>query len=242
MDRLRTIAAMIQSGSHDELQNEGDGPRPFITIARQAGAGGHSLMERLLERLRDKDGRDPQWSGYDRELIDRVAEEHGIHQALVERLENEPRNWLDELFVGLSADALTYSELSLARKVAQTIRGLAERGRCIIVGRGGVFVTRGMPGGVHVYLVAPREDRIRRMKRQLGVTEHEAARHVDELDQNRQAFYERYFPLQPLRPETFTLTINTSLLDDDRIVDVVLRALPRPAAPRQTVQTRVTHV
>ena len=52
--------------------------------------------------------------------------------------------------------------ISIVNNDINGVRALAEVGRVIIVGRGGVFITRDLPGGIHVRLVAPREWRVRR--------------------------------------------------------------------------------
>ena len=45
-------------------------------------------------------------------------------------------------------------------------------------------------------------------------------------DRIRRAFYERYWPGQPLVPEIFALTLNTSAVPEEKVVDCVLPIVP----------------
>lgn len=247
MSHLRTVAAAVTSGllpsDHAALpmgDSEEQRP-PFITLSRQAGAGATSLMHRLVERLQTIDPDPTPWEGYDRELVEKVANEHQLSQSLIEGLEERDQSWITELLSGLDPKAFTQSETAIERRVAQTIRGLAQRGRCVIVGRGGVFITRHLPQGVHVHLVATLADRVRHMARVRGISEDQAAQEIERIERNRTAFYRRHFPTQSLGPETFTLTLNTSLLNEDQLVDAILAVLPlKTGAASATTPTFAT--
>lgn len=235
MSRLRPIVAAVGAGARI-TDHPAHARHPFITISRQAGAGGHTLMDRLIARLREIDAvdpavpDDPPWTGYDRELVEQVAREYRAPRPRVDRLGDEPYSWLDDLIRGLSPTAFTDSEIAVARHTAQTIHDVAERGRSIIVGRGGVFVTRDLPGGIHLHLVAPLKDRVAHLARLQGVSEREAARQVEQIDANRRSFYHRYFPNHALSPELFHLTLNTSALDEETMLDVIVKVVQREAA------------
>lgn len=94
------------------------------------------------------------------------------------------------------------------------------------MGRGGVFITGDLPGGVHVRLVAPHQQRVEATARRLGVPPDEAARWVHEADRNRAIFYRRYWPYKHLVPETFTVTLNTAGLSEDQMAAAVLPLVP----------------
>lgn len=231
MSRLRPIAAAIGAGVRPTDQPHGRGRHPFITISRQAGAGGRTLMERLVDRLREIDpAPDAPWTGYDRELVEQVAREYHVSPTRIEHLGNQPHSWLDDLIRGLSPTAFTESEIAVTRHTAHTMHGLAERGRAIIVGRGGVLVTRDLPGGLHLHLVAPEQDRIAHLASRRGLSQDDAADQVRGIDANRQSFYRRYFPNRSLTPDLYTMTLNTSAMGDDAMVDVVVTAVHHVAA------------
>ena len=111
--------------------------------------------------------------------------------------------------------------MTVFSKVALTVRALAKGGRVILVGRGGVFLTRGMPGGIHIRLDAPLERRIQHMMQLLDLSHDRAAHHVRDLSKRRASFYKRFWPNESLHPDLFTLTINTASVSADTTVQII---------------------
>ena len=242
-DTLDDMLASIRTGLYLQQQRADAEvrrtPLPFVTISRQAGAGGRTLARALAERLNEPAPADRHWAVWDRELVEKVAAEEHIPADLVESLELQgpPRSAFLEFLASLSArnDASDLDEFQVYRRVAHTVRGLARAGNAIIVGRGGVYATADLPGGIHVRLVAPLRVRVALMANFLNVTEEQAAREVLRIDRYREAFHHRYWPDKALLPEIFTLTLNTAAIDEAQMVDCVLPLIRRtPAAPRRT--------
>jgi hypothetical protein len=212
----------------------------FVTISRQAGAGGRTVARLLADRLDAEDPSSRPWLVWDRELVEKVAEEQHIPESLVESLEH-PRSWVEEFLGGLSAggDGEELDQLQVFRRVATTIRGLARAGRAIIVGRGGVYATRDLPGGVHIRLVAPLEFRVANLARLYGTGEAQAAKEVHRLDHERETFHRRYWAGKALLPEIFTVTFNVFEVRDERLVASVLPlVLPSAGARLSAPVTR----
>ena len=129
-------------------------------------------------------------------------------------------DFLSGLSAGDHSDSV--DEAAVFKKVASTMRALASAGRVVLVGRGGVFITRQMPGGVHVRLVAPLEKRIERLAEHLSISREQAAAKVREMTRTRDELYRRYWPHEPLRPDLFTATLNSAELSPEAIVRVVV--------------------
>jgi len=197
MSRFSPILAAVRSHILTIEGNPptGDHRQPFITISREAGAGGRTLMNRLCDRLNELDPGQPPWVGFDKGLVEKVAKDHHIHKSLVDLLGQQCHSWLHDVFAGLSEQT---TEIQVYRRVAETIRGLAQGGRVVIVGRGGVFITHNMPMGVHIQIVAPLEYRIEQMAKQMQIDSRSAAGEVRRIDQNRDSFYRRYWPSTPI--------------------------------------------
>ncbi len=215
----------------------------YVTISRQAGTGGKSLAKELAQAINCLQLHEDAWYAWDRELVDKVAAEHHIEPEFVEALEDSGHHWFSEFIASLSSQEQP-GEFKVYRRVAMTVRALAIAGRAIIVGRGGVFITAGLPGGLHVRLVAPFESRVHRMADRLHISPEQAAVKVRETDHNRMAFYRRYWPDKNVGTESFALTFNTAELTDQQMVDSILalifgasrpqsnRNVPRPAVEK----------
>ena len=217
-------------------------PRPFVTVSRQAGAGGRTFARSLAERLNSANPADRPWVVWDRELVTKVAQEQLIPAELTERLERRHDSRFEQLVAPFLPrdDPSMFGEAEVYRRVAQTIRALARAGRAVVVGRGGAYATRDLPGGVHVRLVAPFERRVAHMAAVLDGTPSAAAAEVRRLDRERDAIHRRYGGEAALLPEVFTVTLNTAAMSPSLMVDCVLPLIatafpggvpqPQPAA------------
>jgi cytidylate kinase len=216
------VRASAKPRSHEAaLGRIPPGSRPFVTILREAGAGGSALAQALAEALA---AREPgsHWQSFDRELVEKVAADHGISAPLVESLEEASHTWLDKLL-----HSGPESDFGVYRRVAETMRALAEVGGAVLVGRGGVFVTRDLPGGIHVRLVAPRDWRIRRLAKARGLSAAEAERVVRETEEHRAAFYRSRWPDKDVAADHFHVTYNMAGVEPGRIVESLLAVVPR---------------
>jgi hypothetical protein len=175
------------------------------------------------------------WSLWDDELVDKVAAEHHVPASLVDTLEEQRPSWFGQFLASLpslapggsgGAGETVSDEFRVYRRVAITIRALAEAGRVVIVGRGGAFITHTMPLGVHLRLVAPLRDRVAVMATELGVSRDAAEKVVRDKDQARQAFFHRHWPGRAVEPENYTATLNTSHIAADQLVECVLHVVP----------------
>lgn len=168
------------------------GRRPFVTISRQAGAGGRTLAYALaaaLERETEPLWRD--WKIFDQELCRKVAEDETLRVSLESLLSEDYLTPMGDFMAQLVAGASPQE--AVVRRVFKTIRTLACAGKAILVGRAGCLVTKGLPAGVHVRLVAPLEWRVRRVERQLGLVREEARREARRQDESRALLFRARF-------------------------------------------------
>jgi hypothetical protein len=228
---VRTIQAVLRTLAEGAAAHETSQPQAFITISRQSGCGGRLFAASLVEQLNALYPRERAWTMWDRELVEKAAHDHQIAPQLVESLEDSSRSWLEDFFSGMSMTGgpAHSDELRVYRRVATTIRSLAQLGRVVIVGRGGVFITRGMCRGIHVRLVAPLDFRIKRVRAELGLTESQARNRIEQIDRSRQAFHVRYGLEGALSPENFSITLNMVADEAADLARCVLPLIPQPS-------------
>ena len=227
---LESLLASIRAGVYFNRRPEMTGfpprPAPFVTISRQAGAGGTTLALALERRLNPVHPDERPWSTWDKDLVRKVALEQHVDASLVESLDAEgPRpSWFQEFLSALTPPTPEQGldEFQVFRRTAITVRALAMMGRCIIVGRGGVYATSDLANGVHVRLVAPLEHRIERFARSRNISHDEAAAEVRRIDKYREEFHRRYWREEAMLPEIFTITLNSEKVEDEQMVDCIL--------------------
>jgi cytidylate kinase len=126
------------------------------------------------------------------------------------------------------------------REVAENVVTAAAReGRCVIVGRGSAYYLRGLSGVFHVFIYAPLEEKVRRL-RETGKSEAEAIELAESVDRDRAAFIRQYFGVEwPVR-SMFHLMVN-SAIGDEAAVETILDAIGLADKPRVSAGGRAHH-
>jgi len=209
-------AAMRLPAHHSPM----NGAQTFVTVSRQAGAGGRTFSHRLAGRLNESSPQIP-WTVWDHELAEKVSVEHGIAESFVEMMEDRRHTWITDLIESLSPSNCQPDEFKVYKRVATTILTVARAGHAIIVGRGGRFITDRLPWGIHVRLVAPWDARVRHTIERYGMSHSHAANQIRDIDAARESFYHRYWPEKSLMPDCFTMTLNAAEMSVEEMVDCV---------------------
>jgi cytidylate kinase len=194
----------------------------IVTIEREYGAGGAVIAEKLAARLN--------WKLWDQALTEEIARQAHVDRGSVERLEER----VDPLFYrlmkvfmrgsyerSLPVENLEYLDCEkLVPFMTRVIEGVAAAGNCVIVGRGAPYVLRARDDAFHVFVYAPRDEKMRRLL-SAGKSEAEAAELIDSVDQERAAFVKTYFGKDWPTREFYHLMIN-SKVGDELVVRTVL--------------------
>jgi cytidylate kinase len=208
-----------EAGAREEAAMQ-EQPAFSIAIGREAGAGASSIAQEVGRRLG--------WTVYDRDLVERIAQEMGLRATLLESLDERHTSWLSESMQQfLSTTAGPYvSESAFFRHLAETILALGTHGECVIVGRGSGMI---LPAErtLRVRLVAPVKDRVARTAERLGQSLEAAAQHVQSLDHARARFVRDHFRKDPEDPRNFDLVLNTSRFSVHACADLIVDALHR---------------
>ena len=206
-----------------------------VTISRQAGSGAHVIAERLAQYLEARaPGTTTPWSVVDRNLVEKVIEEHRLPSYLGKFLREDRipaiNDMLEEL-CGLHPPTAT-----LIRKIAQTILRLVDRGNVIIIGRGGNIVTRKLDYVLNLRLVGSVEKRVAYIQSTQQMSLIEATAFVQDEDRGRRRYARKYFNADIDDPLLYHMVINTDLLDYDRTARLLAdMILPLPT-PKKTVR------
>jgi len=193
-----------------------------ITVDREYGTGAPEIAARLAERLG--------WKLWDQLLTNEIARLMECDCRAVEKHEErrDPlhyrlfKSFMRGSFEGtLNAPRLKMVDAECIREVAEkVVTQAAKDGNSVIVGRGSAYYLRERPDAFHVFIYAPLEEKVRRL-RQTGKSEEEAVQLAETVDRDRAAYIRQYFGLEwPNRP-LFHLMIN-SVIGDEAVIQTIL--------------------
>ncbi len=199
------------------------GERPLVTLSRQAGSGGVTVAEAIAAYLTSKSpkGSVP-WTVFDKNLVEKVLEDHGLSKDVAQFMpeDHAPSAFgLDdavEEIIGLHP-----SRWRLVNNTTRTLLGLAEMGRCVLVGRGGNIITSHLPLAFHVRLVGSLERRIEYVRQNLSLSAKSAKEFVEKEDEGRARYMKKYFKRNIDDPTLYHLVVNTDCVGFDEAARIV---------------------
>jgi cytidylate kinase len=171
-----------------------------------------SIMRTMLERSASAGAVDPTTGGALQVVLTRSYGE------AAELPEDAPTGQLDDD--------------SYLRTLTSVISGIAARGNVVLLGRGSQAILQQTPDTMHVYVSAPRDQRVMWLAERDGVTQEDAEKRIRRSDQDRQEFHRRYFKVEPENPLLYDLMLHSGRLPNRLMVQLVVTAMhgrePRP--------------
>jgi cytidylate kinase len=197
----------------------------IITIEREYGSGAAEIAKRLASRLG--------WKLWDREPTEEIARVARVDTAAVSKCEERVDGRFQRLvkvFWRGSYERSTNLDFEYSfdadRMVEigeRVMHEIASQGNCVIVGRGAPYHLRERPDAFHVFLYAPRAEKLRRIQRQ-GKSLREAEELVETVDRERIEFVKHYFGADWPTRSLYNLMINT-LIGNEKVIEVVLNTM-----------------
>lgn len=194
-----------------------------ITIGRQFGSGGYEIGTILSKKLGIK--------LYDKELIALAAEESGYCKEILDSHDEKPTS---SFLYSLVSDTYSMngftsallSDMPLNQKVflAQfdTIKKLADRESCIIVGRCAEYALEGRPDCAHIFIYADMDARIRRIAKLHDLTDAKAKDLIQKTDKKRANYHNYYSNKKWGDAATYDLCINSTPLGMEGTADLII--------------------
>ena len=192
----------------------------IITIGRQFGSGGREIGQKLAERL--------SIPLYDRRHVSMAAESLGVRKEDAERVDESSLNTFVANYTvspGMymeyisAASYIQSFDEQVYRAEAEIIRGLAEKGPCIIVGRCADYILKDRAECINVFICADKDDRKKRIARLYNLTERKAAERIRRTDRERWYYYELHTGQDWGDITSHQILFNVSLLGMEKIVD-----------------------
>jgi cytidylate kinase len=209
---------------YEETQKKKAWPGPVITISREYGCPAKVVAQKLSEVLSERKnaaGEKNSWKWFSKEILDESAKQLQMDPSKIKYVfDYEKRGMLEEFF---SSFSLYYqSDRKIRRTIGKVIRDIAEVGHAIIVGRGGIAITRDMPNSLHINLDAPLEWRALMISERFCMTLEKAHETCLDTDKKRKEFRDFFEGKNTdyTRPDA---TFDCMTLSVDEIVSTIVK-------------------
>jgi hypothetical protein len=189
-----------------------------VSVSRQPWAGGDEVAERVAAWL--------DYGLFGLEALRALAADPALRDRLVADLAPAARAAVEER-ARLLFDGIEPAEL---RGIASVVAALGERGMAVLVGRGAISVLP-RERTLRVLVVAPRDERARRLAAARGLGPEEAARELEREDRERLAFLRERLGVAGDDPSLYDLVVNTGQLTAEAAAALVVEALRRRFPP-----------
>lgn len=202
-------------------------PGPVITISREVGCPAKAIAASLTDSLNAiKKGqlKKHPWRWISKEILMESAKELQVDSTQIQHVfDYKSRGVLEDLLLAQSKDYYK-SDQKIRTTIAKVIRKVANEGNAIIVGRGGVAITRDIPKSLHIFLEAPLEWRTIRVAEKMDCSIEKARSHAQNIDKKRTHFRD-YFQGKGSDYTRFDIKLNCMTLEAQEIVDIIVGAL-----------------
>ena len=234
MTEIHKLASFIESLRYHEKNGPQIDPKrgrfPFITISRQAGAGGNALAKVLEENVQ-KLHAEPLFCGWQlcgpqlRQLLSQDPALKNIVESL-RRTEyhSHAEDFIAQFIYGGSSQDV------VIKRMFHLMRAFAIHGKVIFVGRGSTLLTRDLPLGIHVRLEASMESRIKRMMPVFGPDAKTVRQVIEEKDKAKADLVKTFFNKNVQDPLLYDMIFNTDRVPIGEIAKLLIEMIRDKAA------------
>lgn len=191
----------------------------IITLSREFGSRGRYIGELLGAKLGYK--------VYDREISMRVAELSKLDPDFIEQQGERAasKSVFSFAFAGRTMDGQSVDDVVFNAQ-QQVIRGIAEEGDCIIIGRNSDYILRDYENAFHVFIYGDEPEKIQYCKDFCDArTDKEAIAMMKEMDKKRALNYQYYTDQKWGSKENYDLLLNSSSFGYDGCAEILTQIL-----------------
>jgi cytidylate kinase len=203
----------------------------IITVEREYGCGAGQIARQLASQVG--------WKLWDTELTAEIARVANVDPSAVsmceERVDSSFQRLVKVFWRGsyerrAELDVQHFDPDRVVEVGEHVLRDIAERGNGVIVGRGAPYFLRERADTFHVFLYAPRGEKVHRLQ-DLGKTRRDAEDLVDTVDRERMLFIKHYFGADWPTRSLYHMMINTAI-GDENVISTILHTMQSLEAER----------
>ena len=167
----------------------------IITLSRELAALGDETARELAKLLN--------YRLIDKQTLEERMRSYGIESDKLKKYDEKKPSF----FASLSHDRDYYLHY-----LKTAIFTEAEQGNCVFIGRGAGAVFKNIPAHISVFLAAPIEIRIERVKSYFHCDAQKARQIIERSDQDRTGFHRYFFDVDWKEPGNYHLSLNTGII------------------------------
>ena len=194
----------------------------FITISRQYGSGGCDIALRMSELLNIP--------CYDREIVEEAAVKLNLSVSDIDKNEESAKKL--KVFHPHSFSAsipissrTTKEQDKIFDAQAEAIRGLAEKGSAIFVGRSADLVLEDEDNLVNIFIYAPYDVRVAHIMKRNGIKANAARNQVDRIDEARNEYRAQYSGYRYDDKRFWDIMIDSNFLGIEKTAEFLAEAI-----------------
>jgi cytidylate kinase len=223
--QMRAYSLMQEIAEQAGAQRRIDRPHrqlgQFITLSREAGAGGSEIAALVGAKLG--------WEVLDKGLVDLVAERFGFSRDMLELVDETKANWAYDM-LGPWLDPRIIPHEKYVCRLVRIIGAAVRRGNVVLVGRGARFLLP-RDQGMAVRVIASEKYRLAHWMERHGLREAQARQRMAEVDRGRREFVLKYFHRDINDPHLFDLVIHVDRLGSEGAAELIVDTYRRLYAP-----------
>jgi cytidylate kinase len=167
----------------------------IIIISRQLASLGDETANELAKLL--------DYRFVDKQSLEKRIKSYGVAGRKLEKYDERKPTFL----AAFSQDRDDYLHFLKTAMLAE-----AGEGNCVFIGRGAFAFFKDVPGVLSVFLVAPMDIRIERVKSYFHCDEKRARQIIEQSDHDRSGFHRYFFDVKWENPSNYHLTLNMGRL------------------------------
>lgn len=206
-----------------------------ITINREMGSGGRTIGRKLADKLGVE--------FYYKSVIKGLEKEFNLTAEEIEKQKGREQGWWANIKQQLTnsimssnpylpqvADTASLIDTDdIFKAETEILRGIADEESCVVAGRCGFYIFRNHPNHFNILIQASMPHRIKRVANKQGISEEEARKAIEMVDQMRENYVNKYTNTSRYDTRNYDLVITMDDLTEDDAVAIILETINRQA-------------
>ena len=199
-----------------------------ITINRELGSGGRTVGRILAEKLGVP--------YYDKPLTKALEEKFDLTHTQIEKLKGNNRSWWEDIkrVLALGEGAANSSEYydeennryitseAVLKAEREILQGIASEESCVIAGRSAFFAMADNPNHMSILIQASMEHRIKRVMAKQGLSEKEAKKAIEMVDETREEYKKNNAHTSRYDTRNYDLVVKMDGKTEEEVANAIL--------------------